>query len=255
MGRPTIIAGNWKMYKTLEEAVIFVETLTASLVDSQADVILAAPSVHLAFLAKAVEGTKIQIAAQNMHEAEEGAFTGEISGGMLKDIGISTVILGHSERRQIFLENDALVNKKLKAALAVDLKPILCIGESFEERESGRMEEVLRSQLEGSLEGLTSDNLRQMVLAYEPVWAIGTGKTATAAMAQEAHVFCRSVIGKILGQDFAQKIPILYGGSVKPENVKSLMDESDIDGVLVGGASLDVISFNQIVHFDVLSEV
>lgn len=235
-----MIIGNWKMYKTAAEAREFILKLLPLIKDISRPVFLAVPFTALASSVEAAKGSQIIIGAQNMHDAPEGAFTGEISAGMLKEIGAEFVILGHSERRQFFHETNEWINRKVKRALKEKLKAILCIGESAQQREDGKTREVLSHQLKESLQGLTERERESLVVAYEPVWAIGTGKTATPDMAQETHAFCRTLLSK--------KIPILYGGSVKPENIVDLMKEPDIDGALVGGASLNVDSFAKIIH-------
>lgn len=231
-----IIAGNWKMYKTIGEATQFLKTLIPLSSNASATVMIAPPFTAIAECSKIVRGTQIQIGAQNMSDSKEGPFTGEISARMLKDAGASFVILGHSERRQIFGETDALINRKLARAIADGLPAILCVGETQQERDQGRSETVLKRQLDACLKGLAPENL---MIAYEPVWAIGTGKTATPEMAQEMHEKIRAHVG--------EKFPILYGGSVKPENIESLLIQPDIDGALIGGASLDVEAFAKMV--------
>lgn len=239
-----IIVGNWKMYKTRSEAQQFIRTL-ASLIGPapSARVFIAVPFTAIQAASEAAKGTPIVIGAQNMHDEEEGAFTGEISVNMLQDAGARFVILGHSERRQLFHEDDAFIHRKLKRALKHKLNPILCVGETQEQRERGKTREVLLRQLEEGLKGLKGEELHALTIAYEPVWAIGTGKTATPQIAQEAHAICR----EILKAKNADKTAILYGGSVKPENAQDLLDEPDINGALVGGASLNVQTFAQII--------
>ncbi len=248
--RPVVIAGNWKMYKTIPEAEAFVETLTPLLKNSQATVYLATPFTAISATVKKVKAldAPITIGAQNMNDASEGAFTGEIAARMLKDAGASFVILGHSERRQIFRESDAFINRKIKRALMDGLQPILCIGETAEERERGEREEVLQRQIGGSLEGIQPDQIGKVIVAYEPVWAIGTGKVATAEEAQTAHAFCRKVFTDVWGEPLATHLVIQYGGSVKAENAAELLAQPDIDGLLVGGASLSPHSFSQIIN-------
>lgn len=235
MARTRLIAGNWKMYKTVPEAVEFVKTLAPLVADSQAEVLLAVPYTAIAAAAEAAAGTNILIGAQNMNDASEGAFTGEIAARMLVDAGAKFVILGHSERRHVFGESDEFVNRKVKRALADGLRPIVCVGETLKQREAGQTDEVLEGQVEGSLRGIGGANF---VLAYEPVWAIGTGKSATPEQAEKEHAFLRGIVGEH---------QILYGGSVKPENASALLAQEDIDGLLVGGASLAPESFAQIV--------
>lgn len=230
------------MYKTGEEARDFITALIPLIKDTLTPVFLAVPFTALGDSVKAACGTKIIIGAQNMHDAEEGAFTGEISARMLKKAGAEFVLLGHSERRQIFFETDAFINRKIKRALQEDLKPILCVGETKEEREKGLTDNVLSRQLKNSLEGLHLDDWSKLTIAYEPVWAIGTGLTATPAVAQETHAFISTLLPK--------KIPILYGGSVKPENAAELLSQPDIQGALIGGASLNVDSFAKIIKIN-----
>jgi triosephosphate isomerase (TIM) len=236
MARTPLIVGNWKMYKTIPEAVEFVETLAPLVADSQAEVYLAVPYTAIAPAVEAAAGSNIVIGAQNMNDSTEGAFTGEIAARMLVDAGAKFVVLGHSERRHVFGETDAFVNAKVKRAIADGLRPIVCVGETFEQREAGETNEVLQMQLEGSLAGI--EELGDLVVAYEPVWAIGTGHSATPKQAQKEHALLRKLVGKQT---------LLYGGSVNPENAAVLMAQPDIDGVLVGGASLSEISFSKIV--------
>lgn len=239
--RVPIIAANWKMYKTGTEAREFLSQIQGKTASSVK--VFIAPSFTALPLLKGNSG--IVLGAQNMHEADEGAFTGEVSARMLKDAGAQFVILGHSERRRLFHETDPVIHQKLKKATLSQLIPILCIGETLEEREAGKTFDLLTLQLKTALGGLTPS---QLILAYEPVWAIGTGKTATPEIAQEAHQFCRGLLKKMLGQDFAEKTSILYGGSVTPETAPSLAKQPDIDGALVGGASLDAAKFIQIIQ-------
>jgi triosephosphate isomerase (TIM) len=248
--RKPVIAGNWKLYKTRNEALALIEEL-APLVKGVANVeIVVAPVFTvLPTLITALSGTGISLAGQDVFWEEEGAFTGEVSPRMLLDAGASHVIIGHSERRQYFSETDATVNRKIRAALRGALVPIFCIGETLAEREGGNTFKVLETQIRGGLEGLTATQAAPVIVAYEPVWAIGTGKTATDDQAQEAHAFIRSVLSQLYGQGAADKTRILYGGSVKPENAKALMACPDIDGALVGGASLKGASFASIVRY------
>ncbi|MDR2405069.1 MAG: triose-phosphate isomerase [Deltaproteobacteria bacterium] len=251
MSRLPFLAGNWKMYKTGSQAVEFIEAikpLLGALSGRQAA--LGVPATALYQAAQAAAGTGILIGAQNIWYENEGAFTGEISASMAKAAGASFVILGHSERRQYFGDTDEWVSKKLRAAITEGLIPVVCIGESLAEREGNTTFNVIEGQLKGSLEGLKADEADTLILAYEPVWAIGTGKTATAAQAQEVHAFIRKTLEKLLGPKVAESTRILYGGSVKPENVKSIVAEPDIDGALVGGASLKPESFADIAIFD-----
>jgi triosephosphate isomerase (TIM) len=249
MRRP-VIAGNWKMYKTQAEAREYFSAL-APLVQGcvHCDIIVAPPFTALAAAVEAVKGTPISIAAQDMHGEPEGAFTGEVSAAMLVDVGCRAVIIAHSERRQFFGETDERANRKIKAALAVGLTPILCVGELLAEREGGKTEEVLQRQLSGGLAALTGAEFSRIILAYEPVWAIGTGRTATPEMATEAHRFLRQQAAASFTAERADGLRILYGGSVKPDNIKGLMAQVEIDGALVGGASLNAEAFASIVNF------
>lgn len=248
--RKPVIAGNWKMYKTIEETVRFIEKLRP--VADRAihcEVIVAPPFTALRAAAEAVSGSALKVAAQDMHWAKEGAHTGDVSPAMVADAGATHVILGHSERRKDHGETDAAVNKKLKAALAAGLTPIVCVGETLEEREAGRVEAVLTRQLAGSLAGLTPAEFSRILIAYEPVWAIGTGRTATPAIASECHKHLRKEASGLFAADVASGVRILYGGSVKPDNIGALMAVEDIDGALVGGASLNLESFAGIVNY------
>lgn len=246
--RKTIIAGNWKMYKTLDEAEELVNSIKRELYKVENSEIVVCPAFTLlAYLSDMLISSNIGLGAQNCHWQDEGAFTGEISCKMLKDAGVKFVIIGHSERRQYFAETNENVSKKLRAALNAGLIPIACVGETLEQREAGKTFDVLTEQLKVGLTGLTAKDLENLIIAYEPVWAIGTGKTATAAQAQEAHKFIRNLLIKLFGNDSANSVRIQYGGSVKPENITELMQEPDIDGALVGGASLTADSFSTIV--------
>ncbi|QXE91815.1 triose-phosphate isomerase [Geomonas subterranea] len=248
--RKPVIAGNWKLYKTKDEALALIEELAPLVAGvDNVEVVVAPVFTVLPSLPSALAGTSISLAAQDVFWEEEGAFTGEVSPRMLLDAGASHVIIGHSERRQYFGETDQTVNKKIKAALKGALVPIFCIGETLEAREAGDTFKVLERQVRGGLEGLTEPQFAPVIIAYEPVWAIGTGKVATDEQAQEAHAFIRGVVAKMFGQAAADKVRILYGGSVKPDNVKGLMSCTDIDGALVGGASLKGASFASIVRF------
>ena len=250
MKRKPLIAGNWKMYKTVNETLAYIAGFKPLVADvDDRDIMLAPPFTSLDAAEKALEGSNISLGAQNCHWKDEGAFTGEISPRMLADIGVTYVILGHSERRHIFGETDEMIRAKIEAALKYELIPILCIGEKLEEREAGKTLAVLERQIKEGLKDFSASELRTLVLAYEPVWAIGTGKTASPEQAQEAHAFCRQVLAGLFGEDFAGKVRILYGGSVKPENIVGLMARPDIDGALVGGASLTPESFARIVRF------
>jgi triosephosphate isomerase (TIM) len=246
--RKKVIAANWKMYKTPAQAQEFVQAFLPLVVNHDRDEIVLCPSdTSLSVVIAAATGTNVAVGAQNMYFADEGAFTGETSPLMLKAINATHVILGHSERRQYFGETDETVNKKLHAALKYELRPIVCIGETLAERESGRMDEVLLRQVGKAFEGIRPAQCEWIVIAYEPVWAIGTGKTATPEMAAEAHAIVRKEIATVLGKKTADAMRILYGGSVKPENASALMNAAEIDGALVGGASLDPQSFGKIV--------
>ncbi|MBN1946258.1 MAG: triose-phosphate isomerase [Bradymonadales bacterium] len=248
MRRP-IIAGNWKMFTTPAQAFVLVDQLCAGLPDPPAaDVVVAPPFTHLAQLAERLAGHPIALAAQNLHWEESGPFTGEISAPMLRAVGCRYVIVGHSERRQHFLETDQTVNRKIRAALHADLTPILCFGESLEEREAGQTMTRVAQQLEGGLEGLTASEVERLVLAYEPIWAIGTGKTATEEQAQEVHAFIRAYLTQHYSPELAGTVRIQYGGSVKPQNAAQLLAQPDIDGCLVGGASLSAESFLAIIQ-------
>jgi triosephosphate isomerase len=250
--RKPLIVGNWKMHKSVGEALELATALKNAVAPTvrsrDREVVIAPPFTALYPLAKRLEGSTVALAAQNCHEASHGAFTGEISVPMLADVGCRWVIIGHSERRQQFGESDALVNRKAKAVLAAGLRPILCIGETLAERESSQTTTRIHSQLEGSLRDLSSSQLGDTVLAYEPVWAIGTGRVASDEQAQEVHQFIRNFLHSQFGE-VAATVRILYGGSVKPNNTSGLMAQSDIDGVLVGGASLKAEDFLQIVNF------
>jgi triosephosphate isomerase len=248
--RKKVIAANWKMYKTPAQAQEFVQAFLPLAVNHDRDDIVLCPSdTSLSVVIAAVTGSNVAVGAQNMYFADEGAFTGETSPLMLTAINVTHIIIGHSERRQYFGETDETVNKKLHAALKHGLKPIVCIGEVLAEREGGKTEEVLLRQIRKALEGVTAEQTESMVIAYEPVWAIGTGKTATPEMAAEAHAIVRKEIATVLGREAAAAIRILYGGSVKPENASALMNMEEIDGALVGGASLDPQSFAKIVKY------
>ncbi len=243
MARKIIIAGNWKMNKTIAEAKTLVEDLKGLVADVDAAEIVVCPAfTALGAVIEAAAGSNIKVGAQNVHWAESGAFTGEISAAMLKEIGVEYVILGHSERRQYFGETDATVNQRLKAALAAGLKPIVCIGEMLEDREQEMTEKVLLAQLEGAFADISEEQMADIVVAYEPVWAIGTGKTATAEMAEETHRYIRCTLKSIFGEA-AEDIVIQYGGSMKAANSGELLAQKNIDGGLIGGAALDAESF------------
>ncbi|MFO7937439.1 MAG: triose-phosphate isomerase [Kiritimatiellia bacterium] len=250
--RTKIVAGNWKMNKTASETTSLIDSIKAELEGvSGVDVVVCPPATDLKDAAAAVDGSCIALGAQNVHWEESGAFTGEISAAMLKDLKVKYVIIGHSERRQYFGETDETVNKRTKAALAAGLTPIVCIGETLEERDSGRMESVVTNQIKEGLADL-EDDLASVVVAYEPVWAIGTGRTATPAQAQEAHALIRRTLAEISAGDVANTIRIQYGGSMKPENAAELLSQPDIDGGLIGGAALKADSFAAIIQAAVL---
>jgi triosephosphate isomerase (TIM) len=249
--RKPVIAGNWKMFKLLADSVETALALKPFVANANdREVVIAPVFTALKTVADRLEGSNIGVAAQNCAAQDEfGAFTGEVTPGMIKDAGCSHVIIGHSERRQFFGETDASVNKKAKAAIEVGLTAIVCIGEQLSEREAGSAESVVKTQLSGSLAGLTVSDMERIIIAYEPVWAIGTGKTATPEQAQEMHGHIRRNILAVHGPETAERTRILYGGSVKPENIDTLMSQEDIDGALVGGASLDAESFARIVNY------
>lgn len=249
MRRP-VIAGNWKMNKTVSEAVKLVEELKPLIEGASAEVVVCPTFVCLNDLVKTSKNSNIGVGAQNMYYKDSGAYTGEISPVFLKDIGVEYVILGHSERRQYFKEDDSEINKKVVAALDHKLKPILCVGETLKQREAGAAFDVVSAQVKGCLKDLESRNLDDLIIAYEPVWAIGTGKTATSRDANEVIGFIRKQLIELCGNDMAEKTRILYGGSVKSSNIKELMNMSEIDGALVGGASLDAKEFSGIVKFN-----
>ena len=247
----TVIAGNWKMNKTIGEAVAFASNLREVLADRHdlPEIIISPPFTALHAVSAVISGSAISLAAQNIHEADKGAFTGEISGGMLREAGCNLVIIGHSERRVLFGEKNERINKKLFAALGAGLNPIFCIGETLREREENRMKEVIGEQLKEGLNNLNDNDIERILIAYEPVWAIGTGKTATPAQAQEMHLFIRNWIAGRYGKELSEETVILYGGSVTPQNIALLMSQPDINGALVGGASLDVGSFVRIAEY------
>ncbi len=246
--RKLIIAGNWKMNKTVAESLDLVRGLKRELANlKEADVVVCPPYTALESVSKEVIDSNIRLGAQNMSENNFGAFTGEIAAGMLKEFSVRYVILGHSERRQFQKESDALIAKKALAAHAASLKPIVCVGETLAEREANQTEKVLETQVRGSLAGLSKEQMEETVIAYEPVWAIGTGKTATTQQAQDAHAFIRGLLTKMFDENVARRVRIQYGGSVKPANARELMSQPDVDGALVGGASLEIRSFADII--------
>ncbi|MBC2582061.1 triose-phosphate isomerase [Clostridium sp. DJ247] len=247
--RKPIIAGNWKMNNTIEQGLELVESLKNHVKDAKCDVVVCPPFIALDAVLKAVKGTNIKVGAQNMHFEESGAYTGEIAPAMLETLGVEYVILGHSERRQYFNETDETVNKKVKKALEHNLIPLLCCGETLEERETNVTEEVLGRQIKLDLAGVSKEDVEKVVIAYEPIWAIGTGKTATDEQANETIAYIRSVLAGLYGKETAEKVRIQYGGSVKPATITAQMAQSDIDGALVGGASLKAEDFAAIVNF------
>ena len=249
--RRKVIAGNWKMNMLPNEAINYIEEFAPLVKDAEAEVILCVPYTDLFYALLNAQGTNIKIGAQNMHFEEKGAYTGEVSGQMLKSIGVEYVIIGHSERREYFAETDETVNKKIKAAFNYGLKPIVCVGEKLEQRENGTAKEIITAQTEKALEGLTNEQVENTIIAYEPIWAIGTGKTATSEDANESIKWIRAKIAEIYGNETAEKVIIQYGGSVKSTNAKELFSTSDIDGGLVGGASLKPEEFSKIVNYNV----
>jgi len=246
--KKNLIAGNWKMYKTPSESISFVSSLIKNLKNyDDRDVLICPPFTSLFPVSQIIKDSYVKLGAQNVYFENEGAYTGEISPLMLKDVGVEYVICGHSERRNIFKETDEVINKKVKKVAEIGMKPILCVGEKLEERENGETFEVVENQIKKCLEGFK--DIEKLVIAYEPVWAIGTGKTALPEQAEEVHVFIRELISKLYNFEIAENLIILYGGSVKPENIDSLMREKNIDGVLVGGACLKIESFLRIIDY------
>lgn len=243
-----MIIGNWKMHKTSLEASQFISALAPKITACNASVFIAPSYTSLYSACKTAEGTNITIGSQNLNEHLEGAYTGEISTMMLKAEGVEFVLIGHSERRQRYMETDALINKKMIRALQDDLLPVLCIGETEQERKKGLTQDVLKQQIKVGLKNIPFEDGAEIIVAYEPVWAIGTGKVATAQIAQDAHSFCRKCLKDTFNAPLAKKIPILYGGSVKPDNFASLIAKEDIDGALIGGASLNVETFSKIIN-------
>lgn len=244
MSRKYFIAGNWKMNKTAAEATALIEAINEKAgLQTKVDVAVCPPFTALDAASKALAGSTVKLGAQNMYFEKSGAYTGEIAADMLKEFGCTYVILGHSERREYFKECNCLINKKVKAVLANGMNPILCVGEKLEEREAGKTLDIVSEQTAKGLEGLTAAEAEKVVIAYEPVWAIGTGKTATPAMAQEVHAAIRKILADTFGAEVAEKMQILYGGSMKPENADALLAEKDIDGGLIGGAALKADSF------------
>ncbi len=247
--RKKIVAGNWKMYKDKNETIELISQLKEKLKENNPDVeiVICPPFTSIELAGELVKNSEIHLGAQNMHSEVEGAFTGEISAKMLKSFGVEYVILGHSERRSYFKESDEFINQKIKRAIEFNLKPIFCLGETLEERETGRTFEIVNEQLTKGLSGISRLDLEKIVIAYEPVWAIGTGKTATPEQAQEVHSFLREKLSELYDLEISQKVKILYGGSVKPENARDLFKQPDIDGGLIGGACLKADSFYQII--------
>ena len=251
-GRKPFICGNWKMHKTVAESTATARDLAnlVGVLRERVEIAVSPVFTSIYAVAKQLEGSNVGVAGQNCHWEVQGAFTGEVSAPMVKDAGAKYVIIGHSERRQFFGETDATVNKRLGAALKAGLVPIVCVGETLQEREGGQTMQVVDRQVRGALAGFTAKDLGTLVIAYEPVWAIGTGKTATSAQAQEVHAAIRKLLGELLGADLASKLRIQYGGSVKPDNIADLMSKPDVDGALVGGASLKAEDFARIVKFE-----
>lgn len=247
--RKPIIAGNWKMNKTKAEALAFIQEVKGQVPSSnKVDSVVCAPYLFLDALVQETKGTDVKIAAQNMHSEENGAFTGEVSPVALSDLGVTYVVIGHSERRELFGETDESVNEKVHAAFKHGLTPIVCVGETLEERDANKTKDVVTKQVKGGLKGLTDDQVKQTVVAYEPIWAIGTGKTASSEDANETCGVIRGVVGETFSSDASEAVRIQYGGSVKPANIKELLGQSDIDGALVGGASLEAQSYLQLVE-------
>ncbi len=247
--RKPIIAGNWKMHKTIVEGIEFVNDIKKEVEGTEIDVVLCVPYLMLSYLKTLTDGTNIKIGAQNMHYEDDGAFTGEISSQMLKSIKVDYVIIGHSERRAYYNETNQSVNKKIKKALEVGIRPILCVGETLQERESGKMNDVVKNQIVQALDGVSKEDMPSVVIAYEPIWAIGTGKTASAKDAQTMIKAIRQIIADIYDEEVSEEVQLQYGGSVKPSNIEELMQQEDIDGALVGGASLNTSDFIELVNF------
>lgn len=243
--RKVMIAANWKMNKTVEESLQFIKEFKGSVINSDNEIVIAPPFTALSEVKKAISGTKIILAAQNMNENDDGAFTGEISPVMLKEF-CQYIILGHSERRQYYDEDDTLINNKLNAALKHSLKVILCVGETLEQRENNKTTQIIEDQIKNCLKDIPENEIENMVIAYEPVWAIGTGKTATKEQAEEVHKLIRELLSKLYNNSISNKTRILYGGSVKPANIQELLSMENIDGALVGGASLEAKSFSEL---------
>jgi len=249
MSRRQIFAGNWKMYKTEEEALSLVKGLIDGLKDiGDREVIVFPPSPYASAVSRLARGSKVDVGMQNMYHEKEGAFTGEVSPLMVKDTGCRYILIGHSERRHVFGETNEMVNKKVLAAFTYGIEPVICVGELLEERESGRTAEVIIRQTESALKGITGEQMKKVIIAYEPVWAIGTGKVATPEIADEAHKIIRDLVGRLYSSTAAGSLPVLYGGSVKPDNIAGLMAKENLDGCLVGGASLKTDSFLEIIR-------
>ena len=246
--RTPIIAGNWKMNNTIKEALTLIEGIKANELNENVEAVVCVPFTAIKEVNALLKGTNIKLGAQNMHWEDNGAFTGEISPLMLKELEVDYCIIGHSERRQYFCETDTTVNKKIKTALIYGIKPIVCVGETLEQREDGKAEEIVRNQVINGFEGISAEDIKEIVIAYEPIWAIGTGKTASSDDANAMCSFIRDTIGELYG-DEKDIVRIQYGGSVKPNNVNELMNKSDIDGALVGGASLKAADFVKLVNF------
>ncbi|MCK9267316.1 MAG: triose-phosphate isomerase [Alkaliphilus sp.] len=247
--RKPIIAGNWKMHKTMNEALKFTNDIKDEASKTDVEIVICCPFTVISEVKKAIDGTKVKLGAQNMHWEEEGAFTGEISASMLKDLGVDYVIIGHSERRRYFNETDEIVNKKVIKAIEKGLKPIICVGETLNEREKNKTFDIVKRQALVALEGVGRDEIIDVVIAYEPIWAIGTGKTASSRDANEVIAYIRSLLQNKYGSEISEEVRIQYGGSVKPSNATEIMNEADIDGALVGGASLKAEEFLEIVNF------
>ncbi|KXZ40257.1 triosephosphate isomerase [Alkalithermobacter thermoalcaliphilus JW-YL-7 = DSM 7308] len=247
--RKPIIAGNWKMHKTINEALQFIDEVKDKIKNTDVEAVICAPFTMLYEMKKATKGTNIKIGAQNMHFEESGAFTGEVSALMLKELEIDYVIIGHSERRQYFNETDETVNKKVIKALEHGIIPIVCVGETLQEREEDKTKNVVKDQVKAAFENVSSEDAKKVVIAYEPIWAIGTGKTASSKDANDVISYIREVIKDIYSEDVSEEVRIQYGGSVKPSNVEEIMNEEDIDGALVGGASLNPADYVELVNF------
>ncbi|MBM7561095.1 triose-phosphate isomerase [Fusibacter tunisiensis] len=247
--RKPIIAGNWKMHKTVAEGLAFMDAIKPEVSGTDVEVLVCAPFTLLPSLVEAAKGTNIKIGAQNMHYEDHGAFTGEVSADMLLDIGVTHVIIGHSERRQYFAETDETVNLKTRKALSKGLTPVVCCGESLEQREAGETKTVCKTQIVKAFENISLADASKVVVAYEPIWAIGTGKTSSSKDANDVIAYIREVLAALYSTEVSEEIRIQYGGSVKPANVEEIMNETDIDGALVGGASLEADSFVQLVNF------